>query len=550
MLNGGPPTRTLLWIFVLLSLAAAPTAQAGQCLADIREVSLGPGKSVRLRDFLCRSANGNAAIRVQKHRLTDMALHSLLENDAPPALLAAFGRFVVIETPALHEFNNLMSRFGRLSVYSTIPSFSVQTPPAGRGISISDFGGQNGDIFGQSKPRRNLGASDHYEMDFPAPDMKHRLRINQQRWRYLSNADLKNFRRNVRRQSRQIGRNLYWDQAVANQARVRVDLLNYISGGKLPSGFQLLVASNWEGGCDTGGFDVKLYPRQLVADTVLIENTGSNSIELNEFRGSSSQSTSLRRTRKLPISSAKLPIGYAKLNPGDRVLLVTGLRFVVNEVLAEKLKNDSIFKRKKPRLPNFDFGPRFSIDQLVIDGEPHKFEFRSANFLALTTGIEEGSCPYLYAWHEEVGEWVSYQKVLHTANGASHKGTAEKNFEGFRGRFQLVENEAEVAYIDRAHLDVKLKTGVRLKLLPDQKVLKREDGWHRVLHWGDKTKFSFKLPDWANAEDVETSKLAITGYYDRYSTVLAGKRCTRPAQAQIVGSEESESIARPLAGSH
>ena len=87
----GPVPAGVSMLIGLAFLAMSGEVRAGQCLADFREVELGDGRSVKLRDYYCRpaDANADASIRVQFHRLTDYAFMSWFDTRKAAVMEAA-----------------------------------------------------------------------------------------------------------------------------------------------------------------------------------------------------------------------------------------------------------------------------------------------------------------------------------------------------------------------------------------------------------------------------------------------------------------------------
>ncbi|MEM7751171.1 MAG: hypothetical protein AAF346_23160, partial [Pseudomonadota bacterium] len=161
-----------------------------------------------------------------------------------------------------------------------------------------------------------------------------------------------------------------------------------------------------------------------------------------------------------------------------------------------------------------------------------------ANFLQLAMGSESGSCPFLMSWDEKTRGWVDHGKVLHAARGAEHEMSEVKTFDGFVGRFQLQEREAELAKIDRAFLDIETVNGNMIRLLTDHPKLRSQDSQRALLHWGELAEFKFELPEWIKPSDVVRSNLHLRGYYERYSEIVAqrsGKACVGPKDLGILG---------------
>lgn len=119
---------------------------------------------------------------------------------------------------------------------------------------------------------------------------------------------------------------------------------------------------------------------------------------------------------------------------------------------------------------------------------------------------------------------MHHGKVIHVANGKDKEATETRQFEGFRAKFRLAEEELEVSYIDHVKLEVELKDGGGMTLKPDLAAMNAKDGSYATIKAGDRIEFSFALPPSLKPEDVKQSTLAITGYYRRYSDLLMARQ--------------------------
>ena len=154
---------------------------------------------------------------------------------------------------------------------------------------------------------------------------------------------------------------------------------------------------------------------------------------------------------------------------------------------------------------------------------------RAANFMDMSVAYEAGSCPYLLAWDAKERDWVNHGKVLHKAPSKADEYIEAKSFSGFQSQFRIEEREPEVAFIDHAELVVELKTGETITLKPDNPSLAARDNDYLRLYWGDRADIAFVLPDGITKSDVTQSRFLVTGYYRRYSSLLAqGDRRARP----------------------
>jgi hypothetical protein len=96
-----------------------------------------------------------------------------------------------------------------------------------------------------------------------------------------------------------------------------------------------------------------------------------------------------------------------------------------------------------------------------------------------------------------------------------------KVFSGFKRRFRIEEREPELAFIDQVELVILLRNGETVQLQPTDPKIAALDGDYLRLLWGDLVEIEFVLPDGIAEEDVEESRLTVTGYYLRDSSLMA-----------------------------
>ena len=525
---------------VLLLAALFPlrsqSAEAGQCLADIRQVEVAAGESIRLRDFLCRSDKGANSLRVQFHKLSDIVLNEVLTGPVPPSLQPIFAGAKVVPTATFNEFRTLMSWYAEQAVVDTCQELQIDTPAAGKGLrSDNKCEGESGrdPHFGPTRPRKTLGGWDSTTIDFPAPDLIPDPGEQRSRWRFLTSRDIADVADLKQQITKRIKKGYegtepdaysraYMERVTSVETK-RIDLLSYIGNGNLPSGFELLIGDPE----NCGPAHVYFYPRPLIAEVAVIENTSSKPISIEALLGSIYQGRDLRQSvKRASKATGQVPVGPIVLQPNERALVVMKLTFVVNPSLKQNMEYSGLKEGPNPVPPlaNFDYGPALELSAVRASGETFSLNERSSNFIAVTLSDESGSCPYLYAWHDELGDWVNYQKVLHVANSASMEQTDEKNLQGLRTRFRLVETEAEVARIDEAKLKLILENGKTLILTPDIPTLAERDRRYVTLFWGEQIEFSFELPPNVRRSQVKQSHLLVTGYYERYGDILLASR--------------------------
>ena len=339
-------------------------------------------------------------------------------------------------------------------------------------------------------------------------------------------------------------------------------LIEHLTKDGWPEDFIVVVGQY--SGCG-GGYDFGYYPRQLIIDVAILQNVSSQPISVGELLGSQVETSGLRPPAPpmrgvVAAGIVPIPGAVGKLAPGERVLVPLKLTFVSPKGLAsrfsgkladarkiyaeiEKLPPGTLIKENvggdpsdpgtgtlgkfresfpAPELPKvtpYSWGPEISLKGAMIDGQRVILDETSANFLELTAGEGYGSCPFLYAYDEEARTWVNHGKVIDKADTADKEFTQEKPMSRFATRFRLREEELEMALINRVALDVTLKNGSTIVLLPEDPRLKSKDSDYVRILAGRYADVSFALPLGTAEADVASSKLSITGYYRRYSAM-------------------------------
>ncbi len=505
-------------------IATAPihsTALAGDCLRDLRKVKLGKLGVKRVRDYFCKSSNGSRpTVRLKYYRMSDLALSSIVDGLPVKGISSLFGRNQLANSPALAEFKVLLKKFATRENRDGYYSLQAFVPSLGKTISVIDE-----KLAPKALATRTLGGwQQSSTYDFPALDLARRTGTNTVT-RPMTRNDLKNYRSSIKGYKKivQVG-TFDWQRAFTDRY---VELLKYVSRDGMPSDF-IILRRKYQ---DCGDFaNVSFVPRRLTADIVVLENVSSRTITIDSISGQLISQSKLRRVQSFESLNRrrqrKITSSSFRLKPGQKRAFVTRLIFLRGD-------DNALFgeaRKAHQRLPAYTYGPEAHFSALVINGENFKLSGNSANFLQLTMGDESGSCPFLVSWDPKVQDWVSHGKVLHEATGADREMSEVKTFDGFVGRFQLQEREAELAKIDRAFLDIETRDGNMVRLLTDHPQLRSRDSQRLHLHWGELAEFKFELPDWIKPSDVVRSKLNLRGYYERYSDIMAyrhGQACLR-----------------------
>ena len=498
-----------------------------------------------LRDYYCRTNNGGA-VRVQFHRVTDFVANAALTGNLPNGLSAIFGKPKLIKNSVHTEFNTLMNRFGHYQQYVDCEEFKVISAGKGRGME-----GKNGCNGNSTKGliRRSLGGW-YQVLDgvvFPATNDLRMLETNgkiprgyktknmlrwgvepyKAIWRYTKRKDFKNHKKQLRDYNKLVA-------ALKKNRETTIEnkyfaMLDYITSKGVPRKFMVLYGGS-EPSADCQGFPsrwvINYTERAMLVDLALIENTSSKAITIKQLLGASSRKTSLRSMSKSTalrkMNSTSLSLGSLRLTPGQKAMLFQRMAYIVP-------------KEKKAgfQLPGYVYGPETLLKGLEINGERLDLEGQSSNFISLTAGDEGGSCPFLHIWSKELKDWVNTGKMLDKSKSAALEQTDTRQFEGFVGKFRIHEEEPELAFIDKAMLMVELKNGQHLSLKPDNHKLANRDRLRLKLGYGEYVELAFTLPDGIEEQQVTSSTISLTGYYERYSALQHMSRLNRPLELLV-----------------
>lgn len=385
-------------------------------------------------------------------------------------------------------------------------------------------------------------------------------------WRAARREDLANFEANHAAYNKALGLDAEApepsDAAESSEAETPAStaqryfsLVNYLTRDGFPDDFLFITGSHQ--GC--GGIEFSIHIRQMILDVAFIQNISDDDLSIEGLLASEIEKTDLRSgALRAGKAADRVVPAFSKIEPGETIAVPLAITFVMADSLKELLGNPAeasktfekiegakagaVFELKDeseaetvlvkkaresfgpPTIPKhapYIYGPELVLSGLVIRGKPLIFDQASRNFMQLTAGEGYGSCPYLYAWDEGHKAWIRYGKVIDAAN--NKEMTEKKTFAGFRSKFRLAEEELEVSYIDHVKLELQLHDGTVTSLSPNFAAISAQDGRYATIKAGDRIDFSFALPPIVKPEDVKQSILEITGYYRRYSDLMARK---------------------------
>lgn len=536
------PSRLATAAWTALALALSSTAFCGQAIADcIRadaDLKLGKSEPVKVRDYLCRTQGDDPArLKIRFMRLNSMAMSALVAGKRAPSLDVVFNRSRLFDNAVVREFKMLVDKFGSDDTLSD-SGLTFSSPAGGRiEFELPPYGER------QKRKKQTVRVLIEREADGTAidyPDAAAVLALERTRrtpaeytdagsgllWRYMSPEDLENYEASMRQYNRTVApafQNYYpYSPEFINLVSPDISLLRHIGRAGWPARFTVITGYHTGNGCADGGWVFKFYRRIPVIDVAVIRNVSGRTIRIDELIGVQSPSEALRpqiESRRLRRKRAGVVASpAAELKRGDRLVMVTRIMFAASDDLRKEFKDAT---GPKPEMENYVYGPELALKGLTVDGERVEFEGRSANFLALTTSCECGSCPYVEAWDAEHLRWRNQGKIIHQARGRAAEADETIVLDGLVTRFRIAEREAEAAFINHVALTIELADGQRLTVAPDAQSLIARDARYARLLFGQALEIAFNAPPGLDRGRVRRSHLTVSGYYRRYSDMIA-----------------------------
>jgi hypothetical protein len=549
-----------------LFFATLSTAFA-QCTEDRRRIEVGPDV-VQLGTYLCRTGRGpsDAQVRVEFDRVSDAVASMIITGYRSDMLSQVIGTPKLISNDVSKAYSELLRQFGvTLGSELSLQQLTINgADSAGTGSTSQHILDKGIRILGAPYFQSSLSypAMDEItalqKRDIPA-GMKYFYSVYckdeeiiwrnkipsacktfdpQQApmvfWRGMTAADVTNYSRRISAYNRQYASKKRTDIIVPRELL----LAYHLAGNTWPEDFMLLTGTAQTDGCEAGFF--WYGPRAFMLDVAIIENVSSARISIDDILGERVSDTELRvATSFAPQAKSSTPLtpNIGTLAPREKVLVPLRIFLSPNEDTTRQFRYretaNQIQKQIRARgysgnvggygapiFRNYVYGPQVALAGLVINGTRVDLAGGSANYLEITMSMEAGSCPYLLSQAAD-GDWIDYGKVLHKAPNKESEYSELKVFDGFKHRFRLEEREPEMAFIDQVELLAVLKTGDTLALVADNPKLRTRDGDYLRLLWGDAIDINFALPTDIRAEDVVESRLYVTGYYLRYSSLIA-----------------------------
>lgn len=383
-------------------------------------------------------------------------------------------------------------------------------------------------------------------------------------WRYLTLADIDSFAANAKvynsrllqiRKDKAAAKYDYITTSIFDASELK--LAKFLANGALPEDFLPMIGDYLEASCGDSddlpgiaGWSFGIVPRIATVEAVRFENVSQKPISLGGIFGDKKTDASLQAAPFRPAAgagTAMIDSSAVTIAPGQSVLELTNITFSVDpdslvEFRKYRQSMDAIHARvgangfsgnvnayQGPEPKNYIYGPAMAVTGAMVNSVRVDFnEMPAPNFVNMTIGYESGSCPYLYSWSASDQEWIDHGKILHKGQGIANSYTETRTFPGLRTHFRIEEHEPEMAHLQRPALFVEFRDGSSQTFTP---LGPADSAAGMTLMWGEAVDFSFAVPDTVRADDVVETRLEVTGYYDRYSQLLAEQSAHPQASA-------------------
>jgi hypothetical protein len=168
-----------------------------------------------------------------------------------------------------------------------------------------------------------------------------------------------------------------------------------------------------------------------------------------------------------------------------------------------------------PQTRRYVFGPEMVLKAAQVETQHVALRQLDPTAISMFVGYEIGSCPYVFGYDRDAGEWQLQSRAI---EGATDRKLAYEDIlalENFDGRLKLAELEPEVSFIDDISVEVTLRDGSVIVLQPDDPLLESRDSSYFVLSYPDETEISF--PGFHKIrKPIASVKARVFGYYREF----------------------------------
>ena len=171
-------------------------------------------------------------------------------------------------------------------------------------------------------------------------------------------------------------------------------------------------------------------------------------------------------------------------------------------------------QRERPRIAKaaeFVYGPSIAVEAIEVNGAPYTIEPFNPAYVSYTSGIEIGSCPFIYCRGGADDKWLRQGSILKGRKSKALEGTGELTVRGFEGVLRVSEEEAEISYIDEFLVRARSVTGKNVIIQPADQRLAHKDGRYVVLKKGESIDVNFPIPSGVRTDQMRVSAW---GYFE------------------------------------
>lgn len=271
-------------------------------------------------------------------------------------------------------------------------------------------------------------------------------------------------------------------------------------------------------------WELQIAYRPLKVVALDIENMSRQPIKVGYIEGDFRQSpdrqlSPFSNTAKQPGERKRLEFPQELLAPGEHLLVPMGLllasftdrnvsphpesiprqmpaaSLVIQEETSDE-KEQSISHLDKKREVEYHneyvVGSWFSPRLAAGLGAVRPF---SPSNVVYQGSLEQGSCPYVFAYIPSRQQWVRSGTVISDKKGKEREGESSLRISRETdGRILIKEVEPETSYLDQVYLKVELEGGEKITLFPDDRRLRAHDGDYVILNQGQEILLEFALP--------------------------------------------------------
>lgn len=566
-------------------------------------------------------------LQISRMKLNELATSALLNKLLPKAMAAELGAdFSIVENQVYRDIVDLNQRYSQPDQELGVTANSLEIGATDASLDYQGFdknlmakGAINGGIrnirYEIAMPTAALAVKDTsgwpegWNQFYHASDRetsRDRLLLSEalwfrktqavrsmRIWRYLRRRDIADYEKNMLEAGEKAREGCY-DSAVCfpnllmDVRRERIDRNRMNNWPKYLSAIQKFTVGEFPkdflfafGGLLSGSWEFYLVPRRVHLELEVIENAGTEPIEILQLGLAASIDQNLRKSED---KEAARIVGLAKPNdatwslaPGARLLIPSRISLEYDPAVKAEFEDiaaaTAIYERIRahPGGTTFEYNvakrwldllwddPQLKKSQVsfaaphgpdlqdyvlaqssplsyletftarVMLNRPEAADGRTnVSFdINFTAHNESGQCPYLLTYDEAAGAYQTYGKVLVSSdwNFEARDQTIELERPTFK--FRLEERELEVSFIDQVEMTVKLRGGRQITLKPDIPLLDERDFQPVTLFDGESIDFAFALPTGTSQADIVRSALTIRGHYERYGKILLTRDAKR-----------------------